>query len=91
MKSRSNRYTGRIKLHKFLPSGRSIWTMVGKEEHWMDPDLKYCSCPAYYYNAGTPCYHLKCVYNDVLVDQINFTDDEFDGFVAALLLDTLKV
>ena len=35
----------RIKLHHFLPSDRKIWTVVGKEkEHWLDPDLEFCSC-----------------------------------------------
>lgn len=81
---------GRIKVHRFMPSGRCIWTMIGKEaEHWMVPSLNYCSCPAYYYNSKTPCYHLKCASNEVLIDYVDFSDDEFDGFVSAFLLDTL--
>ena len=40
----------RIKLHHFLPSDRKIWTVVGKEkEHWLDPDLEFCSCSGFYF------------------------------------------
>ena len=35
----------RVKLHVFEPSGRRIWTVVGKgEEHWVDPESNFCSC-----------------------------------------------
>ena len=40
---------GRVKLHIFEPSQRKIWTVVGKgEEHWIDPDSRYCACPGFY-------------------------------------------
>lgn len=88
MKSTSN---GRVKVHRFMPSGRCIWTMIGKEaEHWMAPSFNYCSCPAYYYNPNVQCYHLKCASKEELIDYVDFSDDEFDDFISALLSDTLK-
>lgn len=53
----------RVKLHVFEPSQRKIWTVVGKgEEHWIDPDADYCSCPGFYFgqlNGKKICYHLE--------------------------------
>ncbi len=55
----------RVKLHVFEPTQRKIWTVVGKgEEHWVDPDANYCSCPGFYFgklNGKTICYHLESV------------------------------
>lgn len=83
-------FEGRIKVHRFMPSGRCVWTMIGREaEHWMVPSLNYCSCPAYYYNSNVLCYHLKYALDEILTDYVDFSDDEFDGFIAALLRDTL--
>ena len=40
----------RVKLHIFDPSQRKIWTVVGKgKEHWLDPDLNFCSCAGFYF------------------------------------------
>lgn len=80
---------GRMKLHRFMPSGRRIWTVVGKEdEHWLDPDLGYCSCPSFYY-GGAPCYHIRGA-PEAQADVVDFSDAEFDGFVAGLVLDTFR-
>lgn len=85
-----------VKLHHFEPSGRKIWTVVGKEnEHWLDPDLGFCSCADYYYNAlstGGECYHLKAVQSAKEQDKIEiimFADSEFEGFIAALVEDLI--
>ncbi len=85
---------GRVKLHLFMPSGRGIWTVVGrKSEHWVDPHHGYCTCPAYYFAgpAGV-CYHTKCqAYADSASKYVTlrFHDEEFDGFVAGLIGDIL--
>ena len=83
-----------VKLHHFDPSKREIWTVVGKEnEHWLDPDLSFCSCEDYYYNVlgtGGECYHLKAVRiakEQDKIERINFSDSEFDSFIAALVGD----
>jgi predicted nucleic acid-binding Zn finger protein len=81
-----------VKLHLFEPSGRKIWTVVGKEnEHWLDLELGYCSCADYYYNSlgkGKDCYHLKAVkiaLEQGKVDTIKFQDSEFEGFLSAIV------
>jgi len=83
-----------IKLHYFEPSQREIWTVVGKEnEHWLDPELGFCSCEDYFFNTlngGDECYHLKSVRiakEQNKVEVIRFSDDEFVNFVSALISD----
>ena len=84
----------RVKLHIFEPSRRKIWTVVGKgEEHWIDPDRKYCSCPGFYFgklNSRTPCYHLDSAHlaiNENEFERIVFSDEEFSDFVSGLVSD----
>ena len=83
-----------VKLHHFEPSNRKIWTVVGKDnEHWLDPDMGFCSCEDYYFNAmGTngECYHLKSVNiakSQNKVEVIKFSDSEFESFITALVSD----
>jgi predicted nucleic acid-binding Zn finger protein len=82
----------RIKLHVFEPSQRKIWTVVGKgEEHWIDPDASYCSCPGFYFgklNGKTTCYHLKSAelaQKENKIEKIIFSDDEFSDFLLGLI------
>ncbi|MCV0431869.1 hypothetical protein [Nitrosopumilus sp.] len=84
----------RVKLHIFEPSKRNIWTVVGKgEEHWIDPDSNYCSCPGFYFgklNGKTTCYHLESAQlakNENQVETIIFSDDEFSDFLLGLISD----
>lgn len=83
-----------VKLHVFEPSNRKVWTVVGKEnEHWLDPDLGFCSCEDYYYGTlttGKDCYHLQATKNALqgnTVETVRFSDLEFESFVMALLQD----
>ncbi|PIW32148.1 MAG: hypothetical protein COW27_05135 [Nitrosopumilales archaeon CG15_BIG_FIL_POST_REV_8_21_14_020_37_12] len=85
---------GRVKLHLFEPSKRKIWTVVGMgEEHWLDPDLDYCSCPGYYFgklNKKQGCYHLEAVTvakKENKFETISFLDEEYGDFVAGLISD----
>jgi predicted nucleic acid-binding Zn finger protein len=84
----------RVKLHIFEPSRRKIWTVVGKgEEHWIDPDANYCSCPGFYFgklSGKTTCYHLESAQlarDQNLVEKIVFSDDEFPDFLLGLISD----
>jgi predicted nucleic acid-binding Zn finger protein len=86
-----------IKLHLFEPSQRKIWTVVGKDnEHWLDPNLGYCSCEDYYYNEmekGLQCYHLHALRTAIEQDRvevIKFQDSEFGIFISALIQDLVK-
>ncbi|MBS1268630.1 MAG: hypothetical protein MAG458_01361 [Nitrosopumilus sp.] len=84
----------RVKLHVFEPSQRKIWTVVGKgEEHWIDPDADYCSCPGFYFgqlNGKKICYHLesaRLAKKENKIEQIIFSDDEFSNFLSGLISD----
>ena len=84
----------RVKLHLFEPSQRKIWTVVGKgEEHWIDPDGSYCSCPGFYFGQlnGKPlCYHLesaKFAQKENKIEKVVFSDDEFSDFLSGLISD----
>ena len=84
----------RIKLHYFLPSNRKIWTIVGKEkEHWLEPDLKFCSCAGFYFGMlknEKPCYHidsLQIAKKEEQYERIEFSDDEFESFMSGLIND----
>ena len=84
----------RVKLHIFEPTQRKIWTVVGKgEEHWIDPDCNYCSCPGFYFgklNGKMTCYHLESAQltrNHNKVEEIIFSDDEFSDFLRGLISD----
>lgn len=84
---------GRVKVHRFEPSGRSITTVVGRgDEHWVDPDMRFCSCRAFYFamtRGGDPsCYHIKSarVASDSgKAEVVVFADEEFDDFVRGLV------
>ena len=82
----------RVKLHIFHPSKREIWTVVGKsKEHWLDPNLDFCSCESYYFNKAAGkhgCYHLdslKRALRDEKFELLKFHDDEFGDFVSGLI------
>jgi len=84
----------RVKLHVFEPSQRKIWTVVGiGEEHWIDPDNRYCSCPGFYFgrlSGKSTCYHLKSAdlaRRESQVEKIIFSDDEFSDFLSGLISD----
>ena len=84
----------RVKLHVFEPSQRKIWTVVGKgEEHWIDPEGEYCSCPGYYFgklNGKTTCYHLESAHlaqKENKVETVTFSDEEFGDFIGGLISD----
>ena len=84
----------RVKLHIFEPTGRKIWTVVGKnEEHWIDPEGLFCSCPGFYFgklNGKMTCYHLESAQlaiNENKIEKIIFSDDEFSDFLGALISD----
>ena len=85
---------GSVKLHVFLPSGKEIWTVVGKDdEHWVDTDLQFCSCKYFYYKTlsnNQKCYHLKSVEQARQRNKFvrtDFNDGEYARFLKVLLAD----
>lgn len=85
---------GRVKLHRFLPSGRVVWTVVGRnDEYWLDPDSQYCSCQKFYYSLGSPCHHLMYQREAAKISKyqsVVFDDAEFAGFMSGLVESMLK-
>ena len=84
----------RVKLHRFNPSQREIWTVVGKEkEHWIDPQSNFCSCSGYYFGIiknNSPCYHLESVFlakKENKFEIIEFNDDEYESFISGIVSD----
>jgi predicted nucleic acid-binding Zn finger protein len=88
---------GSVKRHFFHPSGREVWTVVGKDnEYWADPDLEFCCCKYFYYVAitrGTLCYHLSSILRAQTEGKYvstGFDDSEYNDFVSALISDILS-
>jgi len=88
---------GGVKLHFFQPSGRMVWTVVGRDsEHWLDPELEFCSCKNYYFQAlsgAEPCYHLKSLTQAAFEKKfvtIQFDDSEYIRFFKAVISDNVN-
>jgi predicted nucleic acid-binding Zn finger protein len=93
-----------VKLHRFLPSGRTIWTVVGKDCDFIvdidleNPDRLYCSCSDFYFRVLSQkipeCYHLlalEMALKEELFSVIDFNDGEFPEFLRALVKDIFGI
>lgn len=87
-------HSGSIKQLVFRPSGRVLWTVVGRDnEHWSDPELGFCSCKDFYFttlSGGDECYHLKSVRKAVQERRfiaIEFDDEEYVQIIQAFAAD----
>ncbi len=89
-----------VKLHRFQPSKREVWTVVGKEGDFLvdyDPGDKgrsYCSCNDFHFrvlSGNVPvCYHLlatEMAYSQGQYAVVEFRDDEYEDFIRALVSD----
>jgi predicted nucleic acid-binding Zn finger protein len=82
-----------IKLHRFLPSKREIWTVVGNDgDQLVDDSQPYCSCRDFHFRFLTDeedeCYHLLALkYSKSLkhYDTIIFQDNEYLPFIKNLV------
>ena len=89
---------GCVKRHIFLPSGRYIYTVVGRNgDEFVDPDRPYCSCESYFFGVLSSkvkyCYHIlsyKIAEASELVQEIRFDDEEYDIFMRLLVLDIMQ-
>lgn len=90
---------GGVKEHRFMPSGRTIDTVVGRQgDEFIDPRRPYCSCSHYFFRvlAGKDqiCYHLlshKLASELGTVDVIIFDDEEYDKVFATVIEDVFEV
>lgn len=78
----SDSKVGSVKLAVFQPSGKKIWTVVGKyNEYWVDPQTNFCSCSNFYFktlSGGENCYHLKAVKNSSDFQTTELADDQYN-------------
>ena len=85
--------SGKVKLHKFLPSNRIIYTVIGNDGDLLILDKQlFCSCKDYYYRLlekdNLYCIHLlalKIAYSISNFDKIDFHDHEYAYFLTLLL------
>jgi predicted nucleic acid-binding Zn finger protein len=90
-------FGGCVKKHVFLPSGRYIYTVVGRNgDEFVDPEKGFCSCESYFYGVLSAkvsyCYHIlsfKIADESKLVEEIRFDDEECDTFMRLLVLDIM--
>ncbi len=91
-----------VKLHKFQPSGIAIWTVVGSERDFLvdfgrQNSKPYCSCNDFHFRVLSgrvpECYHLlaaRTAAENEMYSAIEFSDEEFVGFVRALISDNFS-
>lgn len=86
---------GKVKRHRFSPSGREIWTVVGHEgDQLVLENQPYCSCRHFHYRVlgglDDTCHHLlgvKIAKRTRNFDSIEFRDEEYSSFLRSLLKD----
>jgi predicted nucleic acid-binding Zn finger protein len=88
-----------VKEHRFNPSGRVIYTVVGSTgDEFIDPQKPFCSCSNFFFHvlAGRDdiCYHLlsyRIAFESKKLDVIKFSDDEYSAVIQAVVRDVYKV
>jgi predicted nucleic acid-binding Zn finger protein len=89
---------GRVKRHVFVPSGRVIYTVVGRSgDEFINPEKPFCSCQHFFFSVlggrDQICYHLLA--NSIATEtrrsiQTEFHDEEFRDFLKLLSSDLLS-
>jgi len=92
-----------VKLHKFHPSGKIIWTVAGRECDFLvdflpeDPAKIYCACGDFYYRVLSTkipeCYHLlacKIAFREQLYIVLDHDDEELPDFLKKLVADNFR-
>lgn len=90
-------FGGCVKRHTFLPSGRCVYTVVGRNaDEFIDPDKSFCSCESYFYGVlgakVKQCYHMlsyRIAHESGLIREVRFDDEEYDAFMRLLATDVL--
>ena len=86
---------GRVKVHRFNPSGREIWTVVGSRgDQLVIESQPYCTCRHFHFTVlggrDRTCYHLSAVKKAKQVSKfvtIEINDAEYGRFLAMLASD----
>ena len=88
-----------VKECRFLPSGRRVFSVVGKlGDEFIYPEKPYCSCGDFFFrvNRGREeiCYHLlsyRIAARTGRIDIIEFHDDEYRDYLSAIVSDVFEV
>ncbi len=90
--------SGSVKQILFMPSGKYLWIVVGKDnEHWADLDIKFCTCNDFYFHGlsgGSDCYHLKSIRKAIEENKfvtVKFDDSEYLPFLKAIADDNVNL
>ena len=91
--------SGGVKECRFQPSGRSLFTVVGRlGDEFIDPGRPYCSCSNFYFRViegrEETCYHLlsyRIASRFGMLDIVQFSDEEYRPYVAAAINDVFAV
>ncbi len=91
-------FSGSVKRHAFLPSGRHVYTVVGSNaDEFIEPEKSFCSCESYFYSVlsgkAKYCYHIlsyKIADEGGLIREVRFDDEEYDTFMRLLASDVLR-
>jgi predicted nucleic acid-binding Zn finger protein len=89
---------GSVKEHVFAPTGRRLYTVVGRGgDEFIDPEKPFCSCPHFFFKVlggrDEICYHLlgyAIAKEAGLLDRIDFEDEEYDDFMRLVVSDLLN-
>ena len=90
---------GGVKEARFRPSGRKLFTVVGRlGDEFIDPDKPYCSCSNFFFKVfggrEDTCYHLlsyRIAAKVGKVDVVEFGDDEYGTYLSATIGDVFEV
>ena len=90
---------GGVKEHRFMPSRRTIRTVVGSQgDEFVDPERSYCSCSHFFFRVfggkDQTCYHLlshRMASELGLVDVVTFDDSDYARVFATVVEDVFNV
>lgn len=91
--------SGGVKEHRFVPSGRRVYTVVGRlGDEFIDPEKPYCSCSDFFFRViggkAELCYHLlshKIAIDQGKVEVVTLDDEEYGQFFAMVVGDVFRV
>jgi predicted nucleic acid-binding Zn finger protein len=90
---------GGVKECRFAPSGRKVFTVVGKMgDEFIDPERPYCSCSDFFFKVTRGreelCYHLlsyRIAVEVGKVEVVEFSDQEYAAYMSAAVGDVFQV
>ena len=89
---------GCVKKHVFSPSGRVLFTVVGRSgDEFIDPEKPFCSCRHFFFRVlggrDRTCYHLlayEMAKEAQSFDRVEMHDEEFGVFLRLLASDLMN-